>query len=195
MQTNDIDWEILLFLEKSPSKKYLRKIIEFAYIIRNKLQQYDQNYQTPVSTQFYIDLNLTEEQCHKMLVSTVKLLEKAAQSNFQNVIQIFPGDFNQTLRDMLIEIFEQYGDIWKKNMNSNIQQGDKLIDVDWRIDVQVATHGQEKIKNPVIFMQLETQGSRNEMKTVNFQMNSAELNTFHNNLQKIKDQLQQIVQQ
>ncbi|EGR33627.1 hypothetical protein IMG5_047730 [Ichthyophthirius multifiliis] len=208
MQTEDIDWQILVQLEKCPSKKYLRKIIEFAFIIRNKLNSYNDNYQTPVSQQFYLDLNLSEEQCHKMLVSLVKLLEKAAQNNFKNIANIFPLDFHEQLKNMLVEMFESYGDsktqinkfkikiklkVWRKNMNSSIQQGDTLIDIDWRIDLQVATHNNQKINRPVMFVQLETQGIKNEMKTVNFQLNSVELNVFHNNLMKIKDQLQQII--
>lgn len=46
--------------------------------------------------------------------------------------------------------------VWKKNINACIQQGDRLIDIDWRIDVLVANQSVEKIKVPVVFMQLET---------------------------------------
>ena len=41
-----------------------------------------------------------------MLVSLVKLLEKAAQSNFLNIISIFPEDFEESLKNTLVEMFE-----------------------------------------------------------------------------------------
>lgn len=47
------------------------------------------------------------------------------------------------------------------------------MDIDWRLDVQVASNNEEKMKKPVVFMQLEMQGPQNnEGKTLDFQMNA-----------------------
>ena len=37
MDQSDIDFECLDALTKAPSKKYLKKIIEYCFMIRNKL--------------------------------------------------------------------------------------------------------------------------------------------------------------
>ncbi len=44
-----MDFEILSELEKAPSKKYVRKVLEYAYLIRNKLHSFQEYMETPVS--------------------------------------------------------------------------------------------------------------------------------------------------
>ena len=48
METEDIDFTLLEILEKVPSKKYLKKLIEFSFMVRNKILSYDKFYSTPI---------------------------------------------------------------------------------------------------------------------------------------------------
>ncbi|CAD8131041.1 unnamed protein product [Paramecium sonneborni] len=72
---------------------------------------------------------------------------------------------------------------------------DSLIDIDWRVDQQIQTHNQQKVNMPALFLQLETLNTlKNTKENVTFQLNQNEVNNFHNNLFKIKEQLQTLAQ-
>lgn len=45
-----MDFEALGWLINAPNKKYIRKLLEFAYLFRNKLSSFQQYMETPVST-------------------------------------------------------------------------------------------------------------------------------------------------
>lgn len=62
----EIDFEILGVLANASSKKYLRKILEFCFLLRNKTKIMDEYLKTPVATQFCQDLELNEEKAHNV---------------------------------------------------------------------------------------------------------------------------------
>ena len=66
-----------------------------------------------------------------------------------------------------------------------------MVDFDWRLDMQLSTNKLDKISNPIVFFNIDTLSSTDEgvRKTLNFQMNTQDVNNLFNNLKKIKDQL------
>lgn len=52
----NINFGILSILEKAPSKKYIRKLFEYAYLFRNKVYCFEEFMETPVSAQMSSDL-------------------------------------------------------------------------------------------------------------------------------------------
>ena len=74
METEDIDFETLQQLKSVPSKKYLRKLLEYCFLIRNKLLSFEQFYQTPVATQFHTDFELSESQSHIVTSKPIKCI-------------------------------------------------------------------------------------------------------------------------
>lgn len=44
-----MNFEILQYLSQLPSKKYLRKLFEYAYLFKNKLLSFQEYMETPVS--------------------------------------------------------------------------------------------------------------------------------------------------
>ena len=46
----NINFDILGILEYAPSKKYIRKLIEYAYLFRNKVYCFEEFMETPVSS-------------------------------------------------------------------------------------------------------------------------------------------------
>lgn len=64
--STSIDYKILELLTKAPSKKYLRKFLEYCFLFRNKTKAFEELLQTPVATQFSQDFQINEEQTHKV---------------------------------------------------------------------------------------------------------------------------------
>lgn len=86
--------------------------------------------------------------------------------------------------------------VWEKQINNEISQADKLLDFDWRLDMQLVSQDSlNKKSEPIVFFELETiNGKREEgRRNLVFQMNGQELGNFYNNLKKIKEQLNLLV--
>ena len=56
-----IDFEVLSLLEKAPSKKYIRKLIEDTFLLRNNLESFNKNLQTPVFQNNMTEMGLDPE--------------------------------------------------------------------------------------------------------------------------------------
>ncbi|KRW99535.1 hypothetical protein PPERSA_02393 [Pseudocohnilembus persalinus] len=109
--------------------------------------------------------------------------------------KFFPSDFPEELRNLLIDSLQNNGQKWVQTVNTNISQANRMVDLDWRLDIQVSTYNEVKAKHPVANIQMEIANpQKNDAKTLNFQMNNNEINSFHNQLKKIKEQLQMLVQ-
>ncbi|CAD8137049.1 unnamed protein product [Paramecium octaurelia] len=192
-----MNFEILGLLSQLPSKKYVRKLFEYAYLFRNKLNSFQEYMETPVSASLPQDLQISEKQAHTLIIGLVKLLENAEllQWNEQAILQLFPSNFDQQLAKLLTDSILQISELCDKITNREICQADSLIDIDWRVDIQIQTHNQQKVNMPVLFLQLETLNTqKNTKENVTFQLNQNEVNNFHNNLCKIKEQLQTLAQ-
>jgi hypothetical protein len=72
-----------------------------------------------------------------------------------------------------------------------VSQADKLVGFDWQLDMEVATD-KGKTNTPVVELELATaKDSRVSHTLIN--MKGTEFEVFFRNLQKIKDQLSQLV--
>lgn len=61
-----MNFQILSLLSQLPSKKYVRKLLEYAYLFRNKLFCFQEFMETPVSAQMPADLQLDELRAHQV---------------------------------------------------------------------------------------------------------------------------------
>ena len=66
MDIANIDFNILSILEKAQSKKYVRKLIEDAFMLRNKLSSFNTHLKTPSLQSLSQDFELTESQSHEV---------------------------------------------------------------------------------------------------------------------------------
>ena len=65
-EASTIDFKILELLTKAPSKKYLRKFMEYCFLLRNKIKIIEDFLKTPVANQFCQDFQIDEEQAHQV---------------------------------------------------------------------------------------------------------------------------------
>ncbi len=61
-----IDFKTLELLTKAPSKKYLRKFMEYCFLLRNKIKIIEDLLKTPVANQFCQDFQIDEEKAHQV---------------------------------------------------------------------------------------------------------------------------------
>lgn len=123
------------------------------------------------------------------------MIERCSSQNFRDFQNVFPENFHEQLKKLISDLFQNYGDIWEKQINFEVCQADKLLDFDWRLDMRVASRSGMKQNEPFVLFQFETMSSTEENKRNNltFQMNTQELNTLFTNMKKIKDQLNLLI--
>ena len=64
MNSSEIDFNLLALLEKAPSKKYIRKLIEDTFLLRNKMDSFNNYLKTPVFQNNIQELGIDEAQNH-----------------------------------------------------------------------------------------------------------------------------------
>lgn len=78
--------------------------------------------------------------------------------------------------------------------NENIVQSEKLLNFDWRLDLELGNNVTEKTQNPVAFVQIDSlKKDTNEINSSVFQLNKQEINNLFENFNKIKDQIDMLV--
>ena len=83
---------------------------------------------------------------------------------------------------------------WQGQIMGDLVQGSKMIDFDWRMDVQLGTDSMEKTQNTIVFMQIDSLNKdKNEYGSTTFQLNKQELLNLFENFKKIKEQINLIV--
>lgn len=114
---------------------------------------------------------------------------------FKEIDNLFPENFHEQLKKLLGDLFENYKEIWLKQVDFETCQADKLLDFDWRLDMRVASRNGTKQNEPFVLFQIETMSSQeeNQRNKLTFQMNGQEVNTLYNNMKKIKDQLNLLI--
>lgn len=75
--------------------------------------------------------------------------------------------------------------------DSRLTQAEKLIGFDWRLDMQMANQAGKKSESTAL-LELETVGEKG-FKTTGFQMGIEQIGALHQNLKKIKDQLNSLI--
>lgn len=64
MENYDIDFEALSLLEKAPSKKYIKKLVDNTFKLRNRMTSFTQQLKTRVFENNCQELQIDEKQNH-----------------------------------------------------------------------------------------------------------------------------------
>ena len=75
--------------------------------------------------------------------------------------------------------------------DTRLTQAQKLIEFDWRLDMQMANQAGKKSESMAL-LELKTLGE-NGFRNTGFQMGIQQIGAFHQNLKKIKDQLNSLI--
>lgn len=105
-----LNFESLQLLTKAPSKKYMKKLFEYALLAKSSFRSFDPQYQTPVAANFTADMALSEGEAQLLLLNLGRLIDHAGANNFQNLEALFPTDFDEQLRGLLTELLAGMSD-------------------------------------------------------------------------------------
>lgn len=77
-----MDWESLKMLSKTPRKKYIKKLLEYAVAVAHTQRAVPTLATTPIAQQYPHDLGLSAEDAHKLINSLVNLIQWCQQNNY-----------------------------------------------------------------------------------------------------------------
>jgi len=74
MDNSDINFEALGLLEKAPSKKYIKKLIDDTFKLRNRMTSFTQHLKTRVFENNIQELQIDEKQNHEVTYREFSLI-------------------------------------------------------------------------------------------------------------------------
>mgnify|MGYP007016668289 CR=1 FL=1 len=120
-QEISVDFSALEPLAKAPSKKYVKKLIQDCFYLKNYTAKFDESYKTTILQGLGTDIGLDEKQTHKvhtphaifwiklclqLILELINLLKLCSQKNFKKIDTVFPGGFNEQLKFLLTDLIE-----------------------------------------------------------------------------------------
>ena len=97
----------------------------------------------------------------------------------------------EQMSDILVDLILKLQEDIQAHSNSLVSQADRLLSFDWQLDMEVATD-KGKTNTPLVQIQFST--SRNSgVENTRISLRGPEFEVFFLNLQKIKEQLSQLV--
>jgi hypothetical protein len=104
-----MDWTSLQALLKVPRKKYVKKLLEYAALLRPCQQAVPPLANTPIGEQFPHDLELTAEETHKLLNTLIALVRQAESLDFEpeRLQALLKGHVEEQLSELLVDILSR----------------------------------------------------------------------------------------
>lgn len=149
-------------------------------------------------------MNIEKEQSQKLHTALGRLLKKALFVDTQDpeiLLALFPANFHNNLKELLVKIILDNQARWRKEAISNQVSMPRLADFDWRVDLKAASGTISRLSVPTCLVQFKVQnipqkvGVVPELDLINMELSKETLDTMLNGLYKIQDQLALIAKQ
>lgn len=146
-------------------------------------------------------LNIEKEQSTKLHTALGRLLKRALFLDTQDpeiLFNLFPANFHNNLKELLVKIILDNQSTWRKQAISNQVSMPRLVDFDWRVDLKAASGTISRLSVPTCLVQFKVQnipikvGVVPEEDLINMELSKETLDTMLNGLYKIQDQLSSI---
>ncbi|GAB1598809.1 COMM domain-containing protein 9-like isoform X1 [Argonauta hians] len=198
MATTNLHFEDLKILLQCPSKDVVVKIC-------NNIVKFSGLGSSGPQLKLIGDsLKIDQEQSENLYVALNLLLKKAIFADTQNaevLRKLFPANFHNNLRELLVKIIIDNYSQWREAAIKNQVSLPHLVDFDWRVDLKASSNTISRMSVPTCLVQFEVQqvGSRCEtaapVKYANVELSKETLNTMLDGLSKIRDQLSSVAKQ
>lgn len=211
MEVQALNKDVLELLLGASSKKMVKKLVEDCFTLRNSIHAMKPESMTPVMTGLEEALGINEATSKQLIIELVKFIFLICRNDF-NSKGVFPPDMNAQLAKMLGEIAESneegtfafhwvsfslglgFNEEWKKNITNELGDGSKLLSVNWNVTVETASKRGDASNELMILMEIESFNPQTTQSETNLlQMDRKEVLTLHQNFQKIKEHLDQLV--
>ncbi|ESO91559.1 hypothetical protein LOTGIDRAFT_163283 [Lottia gigantea] len=213
MQCDFSDLNVLL---KASAKEDVIRICEEAFLYRNQTKLPDNIINTTIGK---LDIDKSASlQLYKSLGSLLKQSVFLGSADPQDLVKLYPGDFQKNLRDLLIRITIDHMTNWKSIANSSQVSLPNLVDFDWRVDVKTASDSIARMSVPTCILNMQVQESRSksdsmsdingiqvqesrsksdsmsDINGIQVELSKETLETMLDGLSKIRDQLNSVAQ-
>mmetsp|Transcript_30143 Transcript_30143/g.21893 ORF Transcript_30143/g.21893 Transcript_30143/m.21893 type:complete len:89 (+) Transcript_30143:229-495(+) len=83
----------------------------------------------------------------------------AVGMNDENVLAAkFPEDFKKSIKTFLFKMMREVAEDTKKYCQDEFASLPKMKDFDWRLDMKTSTKNQERVKQPILYVQMDLEG-------------------------------------
>ena len=105
-------------------------------------------------------LSITNEKALVLISSLHNLMKEYIGSGSmldENILAgKFPGTFKKKLKGVLFKLLREHAPAAKKYMQDEFSSGlQKMRDFDWRLDVKISSKQQERVKQPVLYVEMD----------------------------------------
>ncbi|CAH1254979.1 COMMD9 [Branchiostoma lanceolatum] len=112
--------------------------------------------------------------------------------------QIFPADFHQNLKSLLVGVLAEHLSQWKTQAINSQVSLPQLVDFDWRVDMKTSADSVSHMSAATCLLQLKVQNVPKQVDrvppvdVVNVELSKETLDTMLDGLGKIRDQLSSV---
>ena len=166
----DINYSSLLLLLKATSKNQVKTIVRLAH-------------KTPPLTKILLEIQKEMGVSPKEFSELIEATTRLTLAYMRDWPLEFPANFHDQLKELLLSILaELKTEIRKESRQPSLP---KLIDFDWRLDLQTASSGLERSPRiPVCLLELNLDNASHIV-----QLDRQRISTLIQNLSKVKEQL------
>ncbi|XP_014770278.1 COMM domain-containing protein 9 isoform X1 [Octopus bimaculoides] len=198
MATTNLHFEDLKILLQCPSKDIVIKIC-------NDIMKFSGlGSPEPQLKLIGCSLKIDKKQSENLYIALNLLLKKAIFADTQNpevLRKLFPANFHNNLKELLVKIIIDNYSKWREASIKNQVSLPHLVDFDWRVDLKAASNTISRMSVPTCLVQFEMQDAGNRSGTAapvryaNVELSKETLNTMLDGLSKIRDQLSSVAKQ
>ncbi|KAM8968826.1 COMM domain-containing protein 9 [Sarcophilus harrisii] len=143
-------------------------------------------------------LSVTQEEADQLIRALHRLTRLAAYQDLstgEEILALFPENFHQNLKNLLTKIIMEHVPAWRKEAQANQISLPRLVDLDWRVDVKMASDSITRMAVPTCLLQMKIQedaslcGDKPAISAVTMELSKETLDTMLDGLGRIRDQL------
>eukprot|EP00743_Colponemidia_sp_Colp-15_P008677 GILK01009446.1.p1 GENE.GILK01009446.1~~GILK01009446.1.p1 ORF type:complete len:200 (-),score=37.00 GILK01009446.1:59-658(-) len=197
----EVDFSSFSALLGAPSKDVLVDVFQEAFFSRD-MDGLAANKLSPRQEAILAPLEIEEERGLQLLSALrtmikITLQRSPAKEEFKSS---FPSEFNEKAKRIIADVMFDLLPAWRDSCVNYQISLPKLRNIDWRVDVKVASNEAAKLTVPMAVMSLEVEKQsehRNqipETSIVTFEMSKEALQTMLDGLGEIREQLASLAQ-
>ncbi|NXG44781.1 COMD9 protein, partial [Psilopogon haemacephalus] len=113
----------------------------------------------------------------------------------EDILALFPETFHQNLKNLLTKIILENISAWKNEAQESQISLPRLVDMDWRVDIQTSSESISRMAVPTCLLQLKIQedvalcGNSPVVSALTVELSKETLDTMLEGLGRIRDQL------
>ncbi|KAG9393293.1 HCaRG [Carpediemonas membranifera] len=185
-----MDFSALLPLQEAPPK-FINKLVQYAFRFRDEAKLPTDKLE-PVASSLSLD-----PKSAIALFKSLVVFVKAAMFDFtpEKAASFFKPEFPQDLRDVLVAAVGHNMAAFKASVSENSLTLPKYAGLDWEVQVKTTANATSTLRIPTVQAKLATTDATGKENFISFEMDATVLQTVTEEMQRVKTQLDAVVQE